>query len=163
MRKWIRSSPRGGRCAAASRLRTPAKTLGPQALLPRLTTARSPARLSVRVVQHGEQIPGKMAPAGRSQIRGFFATSRDGGVRTRGLLLPNQPHLAARRGLTSPGVAVTWDNADLTAPDVARCLRTLTPMICSRRMRQGTGQGIPRSFTASGFQSAGSSSSGRGP
>jgi hypothetical protein len=38
-------------------------------------------------------------------------SSRDGGVRTRDLLLPNQFHSVAGRGLVSPGVAFTWDDA----------------------------------------------------
>jgi hypothetical protein len=46
--------------------------------------------------------------------------SRDGGIRTRGLLLPNQLHPAARRSPAAPSVAFTWNNIGLTLPDVAR-------------------------------------------
>jgi hypothetical protein len=36
---------------------------------------------------------------------------RDGGIRTRGLLLPNQRHPVARRSPRSPGMVLTWDDA----------------------------------------------------
>ena len=61
--------------------------------------------------------------------------SRDGGIRTRGLLLPNQLQPAAGRSLMSPGVAFTWDDTDLTAPDVAQCLCALAPTLVPRYKR----------------------------
>jgi len=63
----------------------------------------------------------------------FEKPRRDGWIRTRGLLLPNQLYSVAGRGLVSPGVAFTWDNAGLTAPDVARCLCTLAPTLAPTR------------------------------
>jgi hypothetical protein len=45
--------------------------------------------------------------------------SRDGGIRTRGLLLPNQLHPAARRSCTSPDVASSCGDAGLMSPDDA--------------------------------------------
>ena len=44
---------------------------------------------------------------------------RDGGIRTRGLLLPNQLHPVAKRSRTSPDVALKCGNAIRTSPDVA--------------------------------------------
>jgi hypothetical protein len=54
---------------------------------------------------------------------------RDGGIRTRGLLLPNQLQSVARRGLMSPVVASTWDDARCTSPDVVQCLCMLAPTL----------------------------------
>ena len=64
-----------------------------------------------------------------SKFEIISAISRDGGIRTRGLLLPNQLHPAAGRGLMSPGVAFTWDDAGWTSPGVAWCLCTLAPTL----------------------------------
>jgi hypothetical protein len=44
---------------------------------------------------------------------------RDGGIRTRGLLLPNQLQSAAGRSPASPDVPSSWNNAGLTSPEVA--------------------------------------------
>ena len=57
----------------------------------------------------------------------FGKSRRDGGIRTRGLLLSNQLHPDAGHSLVSPGVASTWDDARCASPNVAQCLRTLAP------------------------------------
>jgi hypothetical protein len=54
---------------------------------------------------------------------------RDGGIRTRDLLLPKQLHPAARRRQASPNVPFTCDNDRLMSLDVARCLCMLAPTL----------------------------------
>jgi len=55
--------------------------------------------------------------------------SRDGGIRTRGLLLPNQYHPDAAPSPASPGIALTCNNSRRTWPDVAWYLWTLAPTL----------------------------------
>jgi hypothetical protein len=48
----------------------------------------------------------------RSDLDGTFENaSWDGGIRTRGLLLPNQLQRVAGRRRVPPGMAFTWDDA----------------------------------------------------
>ena len=44
---------------------------------------------------------------------------RDGGIRTRGLLLPNQLHPVGRRSLASPDMGLNCGNAGWVSPHVA--------------------------------------------
>jgi hypothetical protein len=60
-----------------------------------------------------------------SNIEEVILNCRDCGIRTRGLLFPNQPHTAAGCRLLSPNRASTCANIRLLSPDVARCLCTL--------------------------------------
>jgi len=55
--------------------------------------------------------------------------SRDGGIRTRGLLLPNQFCPDAGRGATLLNVCSTWDDTRCTWPDPAPCLCMLAPTL----------------------------------
>ena len=62
-------------------------------------------------------------------IRRMSLTSRDGGIRTRGLLLPNQPYTAAGCRSLSPSKAFACGNVRLLSPNVAWCLCTLAPTL----------------------------------
>jgi hypothetical protein len=82
-----------------------------------------------------------------------FESCRDGGIRTRGLLLPNQLRPAARRSLTSPRAAFAWDNAGLTSPYVAPYLCMLAPtlapsqLVVRRRFERWPSGSPPRAAT----------------
>ena len=56
---------------------------------------------------------------GRVEVIYLGFPGRDGEIRTRGLLLPNQLHPVARRSLPSPDVALNCGNAGWMSPDVA--------------------------------------------
>ena len=56
-------------------------------------------------------------------------SGRDGGVRTRGLLLPNQLPPVAGRSLASLGRLFTRSNVSSASPDVAQRLRTMAPTL----------------------------------
>jgi hypothetical protein len=71
----------------------------------------------------------------------FEKPRRDGGIRTRGLLLPNQRHPDAGRGSTSSNVAFAWDNDRLRSPGVARQRCTLAPTLAPQ---SGSGAGKQR-------------------
>jgi hypothetical protein len=49
----------------------------------------------------------------------YLKNCRDGGIRTRGLLLPNQLQAVARCGLMPPDMPFTWGNARFMSPDIA--------------------------------------------
>ena len=68
----------------------------------------------------------------------FEKPRRDGGTRTRGLLLPNQLHPDAEHSLVSPGVAFTWDDARCASPDVAQCPCMLAPTLAPKSYRSSS-------------------------
>jgi len=78
----------------------------------------------------------------------FEKPRRDGGTRTRGLLLPNQLHPDAEHSLVSPGVAFTWDDARCASPDVAQCPCMLAPTLAPTlpQLQQG-GPGLYKRWT----------------
>jgi hypothetical protein len=83
--------------------------------------------------------PATMTMQEWQHFRKISVTSRDGGIRTRGLLLPNQAQPAARRRLASPGVGFTCGNISSTSPAVAQCLCTLAPTLAPQ---YGTRRGM---------------------
>ncbi len=95
-------------------------------------------------------VPAKMAHRGLTIHS--KNSCRDGGIRTRGLLLPNQLYPAATRSLTSPRAAFTWDNAGLTSPCVAPYLCMLAPtlapsqLVVRRRFERWPGGSPPRAL-----------------
>jgi len=71
--------------------------------------------------------PGRNRP--RRMWMGPTTSGRDGGIRTRGLLLPNQLHPDARRRCESPDAASTCSDPCWTSPDGALRLCLLAPTL----------------------------------